>query len=100
MLFTSSKFQSGSGGIAVLYRNCDSVQAVRCIGGVEVYMYCTGTEALYRPVGTMRNRNLAVLYRKFDPAQSVWPRDGRVLALLYRHGGSVEAVRSIWEIEV
>ena len=50
-LCTNCTANRGSRGIAILYRHCGSVQAVRPIGGVEVQLYCTGTEALYRPYG-------------------------------------------------
>ena len=50
-LCTGRTAHRGSRGIAVLYRNCGSVQGVRHIGGVEVLLYCTGTEALYRLYG-------------------------------------------------
>jgi hypothetical protein len=51
-LCTGSTAHRGSRGIALLYRHCGSVKAVRPIGGVEVQLYCTGTEALYRPYGS------------------------------------------------
>ena len=38
----------------ILYRHLGSVQAVRPIRGVEVQLYCTGTEG---------SRGIAVLYR-------------------------------------
>ena len=41
----------GSRDIDVLYRYCGSSNSVWPIGGVEVYLYCTGTEPLYRPYG-------------------------------------------------
>jgi hypothetical protein len=50
-LCTGHTAHRGSRGIALLYRHWGSVQAVRPIGGVEVLLYCTGTEALYRPYG-------------------------------------------------
>jgi hypothetical protein len=52
-LCTGRTAHRGSRGIALLYRHRDSVQAVRSIGGVEVYLYCTGTEALYMPYGPL-----------------------------------------------
>jgi len=40
---------------------CTVVQA---IGGAEVQLYCTGTEALYRPgVAQRMGRGIAILYR-------------------------------------
>ena len=50
-LCTGRTAHRGSRGIAVLYRHCVSVQVVRPIGGVEVLLYCTGTEGLYRSYG-------------------------------------------------
>jgi hypothetical protein len=50
-LCTGRTAHKGSRVIALLYRHWGSVQAVRPIGRVEVQLYCTGTEVLYRPYG-------------------------------------------------
>jgi len=36
-------------GIGLQYRHFGSVKTVRSLDGLEVLLYCTGTEDLYRP---------------------------------------------------
>ena len=68
---------------------------------LQIQLYCTGNEALYRPYCQQGEQKYSCTVQALRLCTGrTAHRGSRAIALLYRHGGSTQAVRPISGVEV